>query len=678
MKKETLGRLAVWITENRLKTLFATLAITVIMLVGAANIKMEMSFFSILPSHTQKFKDLKTIMDSFPFASNITVILDAKNINDPEKAKEALIKTVNEITTELNKDSEYIASIMGTMDMDFVKNHGLMLAKSKDIERTIDLYKEGGLLPFIRNLNNDFEKEYSGNEDNLKNDEQTASSQFKNIGRILELLNSSVTGEQPSNQIIEDVISDYLYGEEYFFNKDYSQAAMYVLPSFLVDDVNNLVPGVNYIEKVVKDIAGRNGITGGLTGLATVSRDEMTTSSNGFLLSMTLAVLLILTLLIIIFKMRSVPIIIGVPLLIGIIWTVGVTGFVINRLNLVSAMYMIALIGLGVDYAIHIMTNFVIEKENGLSFKDALEITYIDTGKGIITGALTTAVAFLALLVSETQMLKELGFIATLIIIPLLLSYREKNFKKDDKKQLKVTVKASIASGFGGIVTKYYKVIILVALGTTILLSLKVKDVGVQSNLMEMEAKGLKSIILQDQMVEEFEMAPDVLSVLSSSLVETKMLTEKLKKLSSVKSVDSIAPYLPSTEEHDRRGPLLDEFRNILTNRVVEDIDSLLLLDELYRLEANLLELSETSFMSNMEKMTNSLNEVTGFNNDGEKFKQSIFDKLFETLENGDENLSMTNSFQKMFEDILVEKLLKMSNTDEITVDMLPENIKTG
>ncbi len=31
---------------------------------------------------------------------------------------------------------------------------------------------------------------------------------------------------------------------------------MYVLPSFLVDDVNNLVPGVNYIEKVVKDIEG--------------------------------------------------------------------------------------------------------------------------------------------------------------------------------------------------------------------------------------------------------------------------------------------------------------------------------------------------------------------------------------------------------------------------------------
>ncbi len=682
--KKSLGSFAVWITQNRIKVLIMTILATVVMIFGASRLTMEMSFFSILPDHTKQFKDLKSIMNDFPFASNMTIILDAKNIEDPDKAKEALTKSVDEITTILNGNTEYISTVLGKMDIDLIKNHGLMLTKPKDINRIIDLYDQPGILPFITNLNNDFEKEYSGNDENLKDNEQMASAQFKNIEKILELVEKSLNGELPTDTEIDTTLSKYLYGEEYLFNKDTTQAAIYVLPSFVIEELDRLVPGVNYVEQVAKEVAEKNGITSGLTGLCTVSRDEMTTSSNGFAVSLLLAIVLILTVLIVVLKMKSVPIIIGIPLLTGIIWTVGISGFTVGRLNLVTAMYMIALIGLGVDYAIHIMTNYVIEVENGHDFRKAIEITYNETCRGVITGALTTAVAFLALLISDTKMLQELGFIAglgilcelmaTLVIIPLLLSFRASTGSKKLKKKSKV--KASIAEGLGIFVTKHYKKIVIFSLLFVLVLSFKVKDISIQTNLMEMEAKGLKSIELQDEMVIEFEMSPDGLMIISDSIEETKELTARLKKLSTVKGVDSIADYLPTDRETAQRTPLLDGFKTSLSTRNLTNINGEGLLEELYRLEANLMEISEMSYMGNMMKMTNTLNEVTGFDNDNEKFKVSVFDRLFDILEADGYDLETLNNMQSSFDKNLVSKLIAMSNTEKVTVNTLPENIR--
>ena len=146
--------------------------------------------------------------------------------------------------------------------------------------------------------------------------------------------------------------------------------------------------------EAVKEIAGGYGINAGLTGLTVVGRDEMVTSEKGFAESMAIALILIIGLLILVFRIRSTPLIIGIPLVLGIYWTVGLTGFIIHRLNILTAMYMVALLGLGVDYAIHMMSGYVQERDSGHAYLDALANAFYKSGRGIITGALTTAAAF--------------------------------------------------------------------------------------------------------------------------------------------------------------------------------------------------------------------------------------------------------------------------------------------
>jgi hypothetical protein len=207
-------------------------------------------------------------------------------------------------------------------------------------------------------------------------------------------------------------------------------ALVMVEPTFTINDIGMLVEGVNLVETLAGEIAADFGVEAGLTGLTTIGRNEMVTSEQGLI-----AIILIFLVMVFSFRMFSSPLISGIPLIIGIYWAVGLTGFTIQRMNIMTAMYMVALVGLGIDYAIHLLTTFVQERDEGLPFVDAVGSSFRKSGSGIITGAFTTAIAFFALQVSETALLRELGMVAGLgilselaamfLFVPALLGFRE-------------------------------------------------------------------------------------------------------------------------------------------------------------------------------------------------------------------------------------------------------------
>lgn len=675
--KNNLGSNALWVAHNPKKALIFIGCITLIMFIGIGRISMEMSFYSLMPENDVKFQDLQTIMKEFPFAGNITVVVNASAIEDEEEAKTALIQTMERMSQELSAEEfkPYIKSVYHEMDLDLFKTHGMILLEEDNLRRFTELFKSPGLVPFLKALNNDFEREYSGDEESLREDEGPAQTQFKALESLLSLIEKSASGEKITKEELEETLSLYLYGEGYFFSRDNKRALMFILPTFFIEDLEILVNGVTGVEERVKKIAEEEGIEAGLTGLLTVSRDEMVTSSQGFVVSLFIASILILTLLIFIFKMPSVPVVIGIPLMLGVLWTVGVTGFVVKRLNMMTAMYMIALIGLGVDYAIHLITNFVIDREEGADFDTALYRSFQESGKGIISGAFTTAAAFFALLTSDTGMMKELGLVAgigilcelltNLLCIPVMLSFAH---KKQSRFLKKVKVKASLARGVGVFVTRKPRIIFFAFLGVSLLLLMKAKDIQLQDNLMEMEAKGLESIRLQDEMVEEFQMSPDAVFLLTSTLDEVKEYTDRLDDLSSVKSADSVAPFLLNEEEKAERIPFIHDLMAALENRSLPEIAAEPLIEEVLRLEMNFLELSDLSFIGNMEKLNYTINRITARNNEGEKTGINVFDRISDkkTL-----SLSALTLFQEQMDQNLTAKLKLMSETD-IAFEKIP------
>lgn len=693
-REKILGRWARWSVENWGKALLIVLGLTVIIGFGITSLRMEMTFYSILPDNSNKVRDLQRIIEEFPAASGVIVVVDGRSIEDPIEAEKIIKRTIDSLIGEYTAEQykPYVTGTTGRMDMSLFKEHGLMLTKTDDLERMKRTYGDLNLVPLLRHINDDFEAEYSGNSEKLEDDETRAVGQFKGLGQLLQLIDDAAQGRDVSDENLNKALDAYMLGEDYIMSNDNRMGIMIVQPTFSVNDFGILGQGVDTIEEGAKRIANENGISAGVTGFTVIGRDEMASSEEGLVWSSILAFVMILLLLIFVFRMFSVPYIAGLPLLVGIFWTVGFSGYFLDRLNIMTAMYIVALLGMGIDFAIHLLSGYIQERDNGVDFKSSVENSLVKSGSGILTGGLTTAAAFFTLTVAKTGIMQELGIVAGLgilsellvmiLLIPPLLGQREHRLAKKGKTEkklfTKVKIKSDAASGIGKLIVKAPVTITIIMLLIISGFAFKVKDISLQKNILEMEAKGLESVHLNDEMVKEFDMAPDGLSIISGDLEEVRELTERLKDLSSVKSVESLSDFYVRDSEFIARGDSIrDYIMNLDSVLPVETVNREELLEELYRLESNLIEMGDMAYLGNMNKLVYALGEVTGIDIDGVKTEETSFDSLFTSLEKqvGNHGSEALNHLQSLLFTSMDSRVRTMAGTEKVTLDMLPKNI---
>jgi uncharacterized protein len=124
----------------------------------------------------------------------------------------------------------------------------------------------------------------------------------------------------------------------------------------------------------------------------------------------------------------------------GTVMAMGTAGLFLPSIHIISFAFTALIIGLGTDYSIHLYDRFYTERCAGKGSEEALGLAVIDTGHGIFTAALTTALPFLALVISDVRALSELGLLvglgvifsmyATFFFLPPLLVYVERRFPR--------------------------------------------------------------------------------------------------------------------------------------------------------------------------------------------------------------------------------------------------------
>lgn len=127
---------------------------------------------------------------------------------------------------------------------------------------------------------------------------------------------------------------------------------------------------------------------------------------------------------------------VGIPLLCAEIWTLGIGYLLFGRLNLLTATFSAVIVGLGIDYAIHIFSRYLDERTRGLEPLPAMEYALSETGLATSVGGSTTALAFLAMGLSNFSGLREFAAIAAtgialcllqmFVLLPALVFLRER------------------------------------------------------------------------------------------------------------------------------------------------------------------------------------------------------------------------------------------------------------
>ncbi|HEV7668787.1 MAG TPA: MMPL family transporter [Thermoanaerobaculia bacterium] len=106
-----------------------------------------------------------------------------------------------------------------------------------------------------------------------------------------------------------------------------------------------------------------------------------------------------------------IPVAITLAVIAGVAWTVGAGALALGSITVVGVGFAAALLGLGVEYGIHGGSRFRLARSNGASRAEALVLAFVEAGPGIVSSALTSAVAVGALAIAHFRPLRELGLL---------------------------------------------------------------------------------------------------------------------------------------------------------------------------------------------------------------------------------------------------------------------------
>ena len=128
--------------------------------------------------------------------------------------------------------------------------------------------------------------------------------------------------------------------------------------------------------------------------------------------SISITILSILALIALFFRSIRASFRIFIPLIMSTLWSLGLTFLTIGFLNLITAFIFAILIGLGIDFGIHLYARYISERRQGMDVNGALRISIVETGSSLFFGALTTAAAFFTLMFGSFPGFSQFGFVA--------------------------------------------------------------------------------------------------------------------------------------------------------------------------------------------------------------------------------------------------------------------------
>ena len=304
----------------------------------------------------------------------------------------------------------------------------------------------------------------------------------------------------------------------------------------------------------------------GATGIPVLEFDEMRRSRSDMVLASLISVGVVGLLLWFGFRGLRHPLLALIMLAVGVIWAFGFTTLAVGHLNILSVAFAVILIGLGVDFAIHYLARYLELRQAGRMLRPALLETSTTVGTGIVTAAVTTALAFFCATFTPFLGVAELGLIAaggillcalaTFVVLPCLIALSDRRLAS---ARLPILFQGNVLRT----ITSRHPVVVLI--GSAILMGLlsagwiDVTDGGFSSsvrydyNLLNLQARGLKSVALQRRV---FRKADDSL-LYAVSMADTpeqaRVLRTQFERLPSVHHVEDLAARFPVDRPENTR-----------------------------------------------------------------------------------------------------------------------------
>ena len=300
----------------------------------------------------------------------------------------------------------------------------------------------------------------------------------------------------------------------------------------LVEETRREVPGLNV----------------GLTGEPVLEIDEMAQSERDTTKATIVSFALVFVIIIFGYGKISRRIKADACLVVGMAYSMAFTTLAIGHLNILTITFAPILIGIAIDFGVHLIARYEEELQKGRLPEDAMRMAMIFTGQGIFTGAFTTAGAFLAMGFTDFKGIQEMGIISggglliclvpMLTMLPAMLLHGRQDVP--DNGRGKVDQRARIEQ----IWLQRPVIVTVVTLSLCVLAATQFHKVFFDYNLLNMQSRGLPAVVFEEKLIHSAEKSVLFAAVVANSAQEAVMLEEKIKKLPTVGEVESISRFL--------------------------------------------------------------------------------------------------------------------------------------
>ncbi|MDA3970984.1 MAG: MMPL family transporter, partial [Desulfobulbaceae bacterium] len=122
------------------------------------------------------------------------------------------------------------------------------------------------------------------------------------------------------------------------------------------------------------------------------------------------------------YRRFSVLLFIILPLAVGLQLALGVMALVFGQVHIISVAFSAVVLGLGVDFAIHVYDRYGSERFHGSSPETATYNAIFKTGSAVFIGGLTSLTAFIVLTFTGSPVLQQIGWLVALGLFFSLIS----------------------------------------------------------------------------------------------------------------------------------------------------------------------------------------------------------------------------------------------------------------
>ncbi|WP_337287645.1 MMPL family transporter [Candidatus Methylomirabilis sp.] len=392
---------------------------------------------------------------------------------------------------------------------------------------------------------------------------------------------------------------------------------------------------IQSIRREIRSLQSRYpGVKAGVTGGPALEYDEVTAAQRDSGLMTLVSLGGVALLVVLVFRSVVRPVMGLIALVMGVCWAFGFAAVTVGHLNMMSMVLAPMLIGIGMDYGIHLVARYEEERGGGHTVHESLEQAFEGAGPGILHAAITTSVGLFALLLTGVGVLQELGLItgcgllltlvSTFVVLPPLLLLWDKRSVVDGSARRAVAaaeghaIEVKIGEAhfplphlpkppdFMEFCYRRPRTVLLLSTIGTLAALYAMNRIEFDGNVLHLQAEGTESVDWELKIIRQSERSNIYGVILAESLEEVRTKTKTLEALPSVSRVESIAMLIP--EDQERKLMLARELKPLLSGVDLsklsrpEPVDLDGLLTTLQRIKAKMLAAENAEQWTGKEK----------------------------------------------------------------------------